>query len=30
MWVLTLVKRSVAWRGNEVPLRPRIAALGRD
>jgi ceramide glucosyltransferase len=30
MWVMTLVKRSVAWRGNEVPLRPRIAALGRD
>jgi ceramide glucosyltransferase len=30
MWLLTLVKRSVAWRGNEVPLRPRIAALGQD
>ncbi|HEY7611095.1 MAG TPA: glycosyltransferase family 2 protein [Alphaproteobacteria bacterium] len=30
MWLLTLTKRSVAWRGNEVPLRPRIAALGQD
>lgn len=30
MWVMTLVKRTVAWRGNEVPLRPRIAALGQD
>jgi ceramide glucosyltransferase len=30
MWVMTLTKRTVAWRGNEVPLRPRIAALGRD
>jgi ceramide glucosyltransferase len=30
MWVMTLTKRTVAWRGNAVPLRPRIAALGRD
>lgn len=30
MWAMTLTKRTVAWRGNEVPLRPRIAALGRD
>ena len=30
MWVMTLAKRTVAWRGNEVPLRPRIAALGQD
>lgn len=30
MWAMTLTKRTVAWRGNEVPLRPRIAALGQD
>jgi hypothetical protein len=30
MWVMTLAKRTVAWRGNEVPLRPRIAALGQE
>ena len=30
MWAMTLTKRTVAWRGNEVPMRPRIAALGRD
>ncbi|MBL8665716.1 MAG: glycosyltransferase [Candidatus Odyssella sp.] len=30
LWAATLAKRSVAWRGNAVPLRPRIAARGRD
>ncbi len=30
MWAMTLTKRTVAWRGNAVPLRPRIAARGRD
>jgi len=30
MWAMTLVKRTVVWRGNEVPLRPRIAALGPE
>jgi hypothetical protein len=30
MWVMTLTKHTVAWRGNAVPLRPRIAAPGRD
>lgn len=30
MWAMTLTKRTVAWRGNAVPLRPRIAARGRN
>lgn len=30
MGAMTLTRRSVAWRGNDVPLRPRIASLGQD
>jgi ceramide glucosyltransferase len=30
MWAATLAARTVAWRGNEIPLRPRIAAPARD
>lgn len=29
LWTAALLKRSVAWRGNALPLRPRIAARGR-
>jgi len=30
LWVMTLAKRTVTWRGNTVSLRPRIAAVGRE
>ena len=30
LWLATLSKRTVAWRGNALPLRPHIAARSQD